>query len=222
MRDFFRNNGLTITLMALFAFSIVGHSLAGWREYDDDQREHGQAAVGYSGYLTTGAFVESVFENWESEFLQMGVYVVLTAFLFQKGSAESKDPDSDAEPVDEDPNQARGKPDAPGPVHRGGLLLGAYQNSLALALFALFAVSFVLHAAGGAREYSEEQQAHGGEAVSLLGYLGTARFWFESFQNWQSEFLSIAVIVVLSIFLRERGSPESKPVASPHSKTGDE
>jgi hypothetical protein len=180
----------------------VGHSLAGWREYDDDQREHGQAAVGYGGYLTSGAFVESVFENWESEFLQMGVYVVLTAFLFQKGSAESKDPDSDDEPVDEDPNQARGSRDAPGPIHRGGPLLGAYQYSLAVALFALFVVSFALHGAVVARAYSQEQLAHGGEAVSLPGYLGTARFWFESFQNWQSEFLSIAVIVVLSIVLR--------------------
>lgn len=220
MRQFFRNNGLTLTLLALFAFSIVGQSLTGLRTYNADQREHGEATVGLSRYLTTGHFVEAVFENWESEFLQMGLYVVLTAFLFQKGSSESKDPDGGGEPVDEDPRPARMRPDAPAAVHRGGLLLRTYEHSLTIALLALFAISFLLHAAGGARVYSDDQQAHGGAAVSLPAYLATARFWFESFQNWQSEFLSIAVIVVLSIVLRQKGSPESKPVAASHSTTG--
>jgi hypothetical protein len=104
-------------------------------------------------------------------------------------------------------------------VRRGGPILTAYEHSLSTALLLLFVVSFLLHAAGGARAYSQEQILHGGEAVSLLGYLATSQFWFESFQNWQSEFLSIAVVVVLSIFLRERGSPESKPVAAPHGET---
>ncbi len=220
MGNFFRNNGLTLVLLILFALSLVGHSITGMREYNDDQREHGQETVSYPEYLVTGAFVESVFENWESEFLQMGLYVLLTAYLFQKGSAESKDPDGE-EAVDEDPRQARDNPDAPWPVHRGGLVLKLYENSLALALFALFGLSFILHAAGGASAYNEEQRAHDGETVSILGYLATARFWFESFQNWQSEFLSIAAVVVLSIFLRQRASPESKPVAAPHAATGE-
>jgi len=220
MGRFLRENSLTLVLLVLFALSIVGQSITGAFEYDADQQDHGQPPIGYLQYLSTGHFVEAVFENWESEFLQMGIYVVLTAFLHQKGSAESKPLDGKSD-VDEDPRTAKNQQDVPWPVRRGGLTLNLYEHSLSLSLFALFFLSMLLHAAGGAREYSHGQLQHGGEAVSILGYLGTSRFWFESFQNWQSEFLSIAVIVVLSIFLRERGSPESKPVAAPHADTGE-
>jgi hypothetical protein len=215
-----RQNSLTIVLSVLFILSLIGQSLTGALEFNADQQDHGQPSVGYLQYLTTGHFVEAVFENWESEFLQMGLYVVLTAYLHQKGSAESKALDRE-EAVDEDPRKARDRKDAPWPVHRGGLALKLYEHSLSVVLFLLFILAFTLHAAGGAREYSHEQVLHGGAAVSTLEYLGTSRFWFESFQNWQSEFFSIAVLVVLSIFLRERGSPESKPVAAPHHETGE-
>jgi hypothetical protein len=214
-----RENGLTIALLGLFLCSIAGQSITGEHEYNEDQRDHGRPEVGYLQYLRTGHFVEAVFENWESEFLQMGLYVVLTAYLRQKGSAESKKLEGE-EAVDEDPRRARGRVDSPWPVRRGGVVLRLYEHSLSIALFLLFLVSFLLHAAGGAREYSQEQLAHGAAAVSVPAYLGTSRFWFESFQNWQSEFLSIAALAVLSIFLRERGSPESKPVAAPHGETG--
>ena len=151
----------------------------------------------------------------------MSAYVLLTAYLFQKGSAESKDPDGDNH-SDADPATAKNKKDAPWPVRRGGLVLKLYENSLFLALIVLFLISFLLHAAGGAKEYNADQQAHGSPiTVTTVGYLGTSRFWFESFQNWQSEFLSVAAIVLLSIWLRQKGSPESKPVAAPHSQTGD-
>ncbi|MFN8512867.1 MAG: DUF6766 family protein [Thermomicrobiales bacterium] len=214
-----KNQSLTIVMFALFLLSALGMVVTGVRHYNDDQREHGQQAVGVSGYLRTGAFIEALFENWESEFLQMGVYVLLTAFLFQKGSAESKDPDGEEE-VDKDPRNQRDKSDAPGPVKQGGLALLLYENSLAIALFALFVLTFALHALGGAADYNEQQLAHGGETVSTFGYLLTAQMWFESFQNWQSEFLSVGALVVLSIFLRQRGSPESKPVAAAHAETG--
>ncbi len=221
MSRILRENGLTLAVFGLFLVTIVGQSIAGELEYNAGQQDHGQPTVGYLQYLRTGHFVESVFENWESEFLQMGVYVVLTAFLYQKGSAESKDPDGE-DAVDADPREARDKQGVPWPVRQGGLILMVYEHSLSIALFVLFALSFLLHAAGGAREYSQDQLLHGGSPVSLVGYLGTSRFWFESLQNWQSEFLSIGVLVVLSIFLRERGSPESKPVAAPHDKTGEQ
>ena len=214
-----KNQSLTIVMFALFLLSALGMVVTGVRHYNDDQREHGQQTVGIVEYLGTGAFVEALFENWESEFLQMGVYVLLTAFLFQKGSAESKDPDGEEE-VDKDPRNQRDKSDAPGPVKRGGLALLLYENSLAIALFALFVLTFALHALGGAADYNEQQLAHGGESVSTFGYLLTAQMWFESFQNWQSEFLSVGALVVLSIFLRQRGSPESKPVAAAHAETG--
>jgi hypothetical protein len=110
--------------------------------------------------------------------------------------------------------------DAPWPVRKGGPILKLYEHSLSLALLLLFVISFVLHALGGAREYSRQELAHGGQSLSAWQYMGTAQFWFESLQNWQSEFFSIGVMVVLSIFLRQRGSPESKPVDSPHHQTG--
>jgi hypothetical protein len=159
-------------------------------------------------------------ENWESEFLQMFLFVALTAFLYQKGSAESKKLDGE-EPVDRDPRLSRNRKNAPWPVRKGGIVLKVYEYSLSLALLILFTVCFVLHAASGAREYNEDRRAHGsGERVTALQYVGTPRFWFESFQNWQSEFLSVGTMVLLSIRLRQRGSPESKPVDAPHGQTG--
>lgn len=221
MGRFFRNNGLSVVMLLLFLFSLLGQSITGYHEYNQDQQEHGQSTVTYAEYHTTGHFVEGVFENWESEFLQMAAYVLLTAYLFQKGSAESKDPDKPS-PQDEDPAKSKHKKDAPWPVRRGGLALKLYQNSLFLVLFFLFLISFALHAAGGAKEYSEDQKARGAPAVSTVEYVGTSRFWFESFQNWQSEFLSVAAIVLLSIWLRQKGSPESKPIAAPHDQTGND
>jgi hypothetical protein len=143
--------------------------------------------------------------------------VMLTVFLYQKGSSESRRPDT-LEPED---IRMSGKQvdNAPWPVKRGGLILKIYENSLGLAFLLLFATSFLLHAVGGVEEYNSEQMAHGESPVTLVEYIYTSRFWFESFQNWQSEFLAIGSMVVLSIFLRQKGSPESKPVYSPHSET---
>lgn len=170
-------------------------------------------------FMATGEFVEATFENWESEFLQMAMYVVLTVFLFQKGSSESK-PVGTAAPQDEDPRQAAISKATPWPVKRGGAVLKVYEHSLSILLFALFLGSFAAHALGGAHAYNEEQQSHGQPTVTALQYMGTSRFWFESFQNWQSEFLAVAVLVGASVYLREKGSPESKPVAEPHHDTG--
>lgn len=219
MKEILRNNGLSITLFALFLFSFAGQILTGHHQYNQEQLEHGQSAVGFAEYLKSGHFIEATFENWESEFLQMGAYVFLTVFLFQKGSSESKEPGK-LEHVDVVPGASEKRADAPWPVRRGGWVLKLYENSLALAFLLLFLISFALHAVGGAEEYSEEQLQHGEPAVSVLQFFATSRFWFESFQNWQSEFFSIGAMVVLSIFLRQKGSPESKPVDSPHGETG--
>jgi hypothetical protein len=170
-------------------------------------------------FLATGEFVEATFENWESEFLQMAMYVVLTVFLFQKGSSESKPVSKDA-PQDEDPRQAAIKKTTPWPVKSRGAALKIYEHSLSILLFLLFLGSFTAHALGGAEAYNDEQQSHGQATVTVLQYMGTSRFWFESFQNWQSEFLAVAVLVGASVYLREKGSPESKPVAEPHYETG--
>jgi hypothetical protein len=139
----------------------------------------------------------------------MALFVTLSAFLYQKGSTESKDPDGD-EPVDRKPNPR--KKNAPWPVRKGGMILALYQRSLTIALFGLFVLSFILHWYGSMLLYNEEAAANGEAQVSAMAYLGNARLWFESFENWQSEFLSVFAIVVLSIFLRDKGSAQSKPV----------
>jgi hypothetical protein len=219
MRRLLRNNGLAISMFGSFLVFLVFMSISGHRSHNADLRDHGRPPISYVSYLGSGDFVEGVFENWESEFLQMGSYVLVTVYLFQKGSPESK-PIDGAAPQDADPRRAR-KPDRPWPVRRGGPVLKLYENSLGLALILLFVLSFALHAIGGARAYDETQREHGGQTVSTIGFMGTSDFWYQSFQNWQSEFLSVGALTVLSVYLRQRGSPESKPVAAPHAETGE-
>jgi len=219
MKNILHKHGLSIVLFGFFVLFQLGLSVVGQRQYNQEQVNHGQPTIDYFGYVSSAAFLEATMENWESEFLQMFGYVVLTAFLYQRGSAESKKP-GENEAVDRDPRLARTKADAPWPVRKGGPILKLYEHSLSLALLLLFIISLGLHALGGAKEYSRQELVHGGQSLSAWQYLGTAQFWFESLQNWQSEFFSIGVMVVLSMFLRQRGSPESKPVDSPHHQTG--
>jgi hypothetical protein len=219
MKSVWRDNGLSIVLFVLFVAFLAAQSYVGMLEENSELSEHGLPPITYAAYLQSGAFLEATMENWESEFLQMCVYVLFTVFLFQRGSSESK-PVDNVDPVNRDPREARNKRDAPWPVRKGGVVLRIYEYSLSLAFLLLFVFSFVLHAIGGARAYSEERVAHGEPSVTAFEYLMGSRFWFESFQNWQSEFLAIWAMVVLSIFLRQRGSPESKPVDAPHFQTG--
>ena len=220
MRRILREHGLSIVLFGLFFTSfIVGQSISGYHVDKEERLEHGEPLIGYTAYLGTPHFLEATMENWESEFLQMFVFVLLSVFLVQKGSAESRKLEGEEE-VDEDPRKHRTSRNAPWPVRKGGMWLTLYENSLSIAFALLFLIALSLHCVGGAGEYNKEQMLRGRETVSTLGYLGTSQFWFESFQNWQSEFLAIGAMVVLSIFLRQRGSPQSKPVHAPHSKTG--
>lgn len=216
-RRFLYQNGLSLVITLMVLLTLAGQTLTGWHDYNDELEQMKLPTLSLGQYVTSGHWTEATFENWESEFLQMGLYVMLTVGLRQKGSAESKKLD-EPEEVDREPDPT--KPEAPGPVKRGGLALWLYKRSLSLAFFLLFLGAFFLHALGGMEVYNTEQRANGEPPVSYLGYLGTARFWFESLQNWQSEFLSIVAIVVLSIWLRQHGSPESKPVDAPHDETG--
>ncbi len=218
MKRLLRNNGLSIVFVLLFLVSLVGQAGSGLHEYNKKQSEEGGQPVSMRSYLTTGHFIQATFENWESEFLQMALFVVLTVFLRQKGSSESKKIDGN-EPVDAEPSPK--KKGAPWPVRRGGLVLAIYKHSLSLVFFTLFAVSFILHFYGSLKDENEELKLKQLPPESALQYLTDPRFWFESFQNWQSEFLSVFCIVVFSIFLREQGSPQSKPVDAPHDETGE-
>ncbi len=206
--------------LVLFLLFLVGLLLTGHAQANAELADHGQPSQSLGQYVVSSSFGEAVFENWESEFLQMGMYVLLTAYLVQKGSAESR-PLDEAAPQDEDPRNHRTDREAPWPVRHGSAaLLKLYENSLAIAFGLVFLLSFWLHAVTGAAAYSEEQELHGAEAVSTWGYVQTSQFWYESFQNWQSEFLAVAAIVGGSIYLRQRRSAQSKPVHAPHSDTG--
>jgi hypothetical protein len=217
--SFLRRNALSLACLSVFLVFLVGMVLTGWHSFNSDQVQHGDAQLSLWSYFGQGHIWEALFENWESEFLQMAAYVVLTAYLIQRGSAESKNPDQH-EAVDDDPRDADRRHDVPWPVRRGGVVLKLYEHSLAIAFSLLFVGSMVGHALGGVAEYNDELRAHGEAAVSTWQYVSGSQFWFESFQNWQSEFLAMFAIVVLTIFLREKGSSESKPVATPHAETG--
>jgi len=221
MKRWLRDNSLSLVTFAVFLAILVGQSFVGLRNYNDDLQQHQQPTVSYVGYIGSGDFIESVFENWESEFLQMSFYVILTIFLFQKGSAESKKLQgtnaSDAKP------KHTHYADALWPVRRGGWVLKIYEHSLSLALLILFLMSFWLHAFGGAKATCQENMIHQDPSCpTTISYMTTSKFWFESLQNWQSEFLAVFSIIYLSIYLREKGSPESKPVSAPNYHTGSE
>jgi len=215
--SFLYRNSLTIVLLIFFFGSITGQIITGWHEYNDELKEHGVPSVRLKTYLTTGHFLQTTFENWESEFLQMGMYVLLTIGLRQVGSSESKKLD-EAEEVDREPDPTR--KDAPWPVKKGGFILTLYKHSLSLIFIFLFLASFIFHAIGSLENYNEEQRLKDEAKVTLGEFLQHSRFWFESFQNWQSEFVAVISIVVLSIYFRQHGSPESKPVDASFEETG--
>ncbi len=217
-KGFLYNNSLTIVFLALFVITMAAQAFTGWKEYNNELKEDKYAPVEFSKYLTTGHFIEATFENWESEFLQMALFVLLTIGLRQKGSSESKKLDEE-EKVDKEPEPD--KIDAPWPIHKGGLVLSLYKHSLSIVLLLLFVFSFIMHIYGSWLNNNEEQLRKGLPSGSIAEYLQGSKLWFESFQNWQSEFLSIVAIVVLSIYFREKGSPQSKPVDAPYAETGE-
>lgn len=217
MKNFFRNNSLTIVFSLMFVISFFLQSITGFRQYNQKQQEAGAAKISYGHYFSTGHFIEATFENWESEFLQMAMFVTLSMFLYQKGSSQSKDPDKKAEVESESAPKRR---KAPWPVKKGGFVLSLYKYSLGYALFLLFILSFLMHWYGSLKGYNHQQMLKGLNTQTAFEYLTNSKLWFESFENWQSEFLSIVSLSVLSIFFRQKDSPQSKPVDAPDSKTG--
>jgi hypothetical protein len=217
MKKFIKNNGLSITFLGIFILTILAQVHFGLLEHNRELTEDGGSAQSLGQYLSSGHFLESTFENWESEFLQMGMFVLLTIFLMEKGSSESKKFDG-TDTVDREPDPNR--PGAPWPVKKGGFVLWVYKRSLTLAFFLLFIISFVLHFYGSLKDENDINALRGQPLQTAGQFIGDSKFWFESFQNWQSEFLSIYAMIVLSIYLRQKGSSQSKPVDAPHSETG--
>lgn len=210
--SFLYRNSLSIVFLSFMLVSWAVQYWFGWKEHNKELWEKGLNAVSFTEYASTGHFIQATFENWESEFFQMALYVALTACLRQWGSAESKSLD-EKEEVDREPKPSK---DAPWAVRKGGWVLTLYKHSLTIAFVLLFLGSFVAHAYGTWLQVKQEEEPD----MYFTDIFSETRFWFESFQNWQSEFLSVASIVILSIFLRQYGSPESKPVDAPHSETG--
>lgn len=213
-KGFLYRNSLSIVLIFMMLICLAGQFFSGWATHNKELAEHGQQALSMVQYISSGHFIQATFENWESEFLQMMIYVVLTISLRQKGSSESKSMEGKEE-VDREPVA---HPSAPWAVKKGGWWLKIYKHSLSLAFAILFLASFLLHFYGSLKDFNEEQLVKHQPTTTAAHYITDSRFWFESFQNWQSEFLAVASLVILSIWLREKGSPESKPVDMPHSE----
>jgi hypothetical protein len=218
IRSFARFNGLSLAAFGGFLIFIVLQSVFGWQVRNSELTQAGQVADSYWHYLGTGHFGEATFENWESEFLQMGTYVLLTAYLVQRGSPESKALDA-KDRAEDYPQNADNR--SPRWSRTRGVAQVIYRNSLAIAFLGMFALSFVLHVLTGTQAYNEQQALQNGDPpVSVATFFTTPNFWFQSMQNWQSEFLAMGCLIVLSIVLRQHGSPQSKPVTAPHSQTG--
>lgn len=213
---FVYRNSLTLVFLLLFLVTLLAQAYTGWKEYNLELLEKFGQPVAFISYLGTGHFVSATFENFESEFLQMAMYVILTIFLRQIGSAESKALD-EKEEVDREPVAAK---DAPWPVRKGGIVLKLYSHSLSIVFVLLFLLSWTFHLYGSWRDNNVANFLNHKPHESVWQFLGEPRFWFETFQNWQSEFLSVFSIVFLTIYLRQKGSPESKPVDAPHMETG--
>jgi hypothetical protein len=219
MRRWMWFNGLSLVMFGAFLLFVIIQSVAGWQVRNEELIQYGQAADSYWHYLNSGHLAAAVFENWESEFLQMGSYVLLTAYLVQRGSPESKPLDGRDRP-DDDPDHATA--DSPLASRAHGITQLVYRNSLALALLGLFALSLLGHLLAGTADYNEQQAVqNGAPAITALEFLMTPRFWFQSMQNWQSEFLAVGALLVLSVVLRQHGSPQSKPVTAAHAQTGE-
>jgi hypothetical protein len=213
--SFFYKNSLSIVLILLMVIFLTGQYYSGWKQYNEERTKQHKQEIKLSAYYRSAHFIEATFENWESEFLQMALYVLLTISLRQKGSIESKKLDEE-EDVDRTPVPGK---DSPWPVRKGGIILKIYQNSLSIAFAILFVLSFALHFYGSYIDYMFVEE--GNAPLTKWKYLLSSKLWFESFQNWQSEFLAIFCLVVFSIWLRQKGSPQSKPVDAPNSETGD-
>jgi hypothetical protein len=218
---FVRQNSLSIFFLAIFLGSLVGQAIAGHAQFNHDQILHHGDAISFGRYLTSSQFAADVAENWQSEYLQFTLYILTTVWLLQRGSPESKPLDSAGGQSDEEQRIGRHADNqSPRWARTGGWRTRLYSNSLVVVMTTIWLLSWLAQSIAGASAYNAEQLDHQGATLSWLGYLGSSDFWDRTLQNWQSEFLAVGSMAVLSIYLRQRGSPESKPVGTRHETTG--
>jgi uncharacterized protein DUF6766 len=206
VRRWVAGSTLSLAFLAIFLAALVGQALTGHSAFNHEQIAHGGDPISLARYVTSSSFAVDVMENWQSEYLQFALYIVATVWLIQRGSTESKQPGHEG--PGSDPTRRR--------------YGWWYENSLLLAMLAIFALSWAAMAVTGRVDYNAQQLDHREAALTLWQYAGTSDFWNRTLQNWQSEFLAVGSMAVLSIYLRQRGSSESKPVGAPDEQTGTE
>ena len=221
MRSFIRENSLTLFFGTIFALAVFGQAVAGHSAYNAELVDHGESAVSLGRYVTSSHFGQAVMENWQSEYLQFMLLMLATVWLLQRGSPESKELDKPGRETKAEQKIEHGADsDSPLWARVGGWRTAVYSNSLLILMSAIFFGSWLAQSITGWSEFNEAQRFHGEATISWLGYVGSAEFWEATFQNWQSEFLAVGSFAAFTIFLRQRGSPESKPVGAPHASTG--
>jgi hypothetical protein len=221
IRDFLRGNSLSLFFGTLFLLALVGQALTGHALHNAEQRGAHLDEVSLLRYVTSSDFAVDVTENWQSEYLQFLLFVLATVWLAQRGSPESKELEKLGTESDSDQMVGRhARKDSPPWAKAGGWRLALYSRSLGLLMGLIFVLSLLVQSISGQVTHNEEQLAELQDPISWGAYLVSADFWNRTLQNWQSEFLAVASMVLLSIYLRQRGSPESKPVGAPHGSTG--
>jgi hypothetical protein len=220
MRRFLRDNGLSVFFLVVFLATLVGQSFAGWKDYNEGLRAHGDAVVSYGRYLTSSEYGAAVMENWQSEFLQFFLFILATIWLLQRGSNESKKLDDAGLESDEQQRVGRhAEPGSPRLARAKGFLFHLYANSLLIVMGLVFLGTWFAESVTGWTVYNADQLDHEQATIAWTTYLSTADFWEKSLQNWQSEFLAVGTMAIFTVYLRQRGSPESKPVGAPHDET---
>ena len=218
---FLRANALTLAFGGLFLVTLVGQAVTGRAEVNAQQLANGLEPVSLLEYVTSSSFGVDVMENWQSEYLQFFLYIFATVWLVQRGSSESKEPGQEGRETDEEQKIGRhADDDSPPWARAGGWRTALFSRSLGMLMGALFLLTWAASSVAGWAAYNSEQLADRQDPVSWLGYLGEADFWNRSFQNWQSEMLAVGSMAIFSIYLRQRGSPESKLVGAGHHDTG--
>lgn len=218
---FLRNNALSLVFGGLFLVTLAGQAISGNADVNADQQANGLEPIGLPDYVTSSSFLVDVMENWQSEYLQFFLYVFATVWLVQKGSSESKEPGQEGTESDREQQLGRhASGDSPAWVRPGGWRTTLFSRSLGLLMGGLFLLTWAASAVTGWVAYNGEQLGQRQDPVTFAGYLGEADFWNRSFQNWQSEMLAVGSMAIFAVYLRQRGSPESKPVGVAHADTG--
>ena len=221
MRQLIRHNSLSLFFLTIFLAAVVGQALTGHDAFNQEQLAHDGQAISFGRYVTSSHFGQALMENWQSEYLQFMLMMLATVWLLQRGSPESKQLEKQGQESDRDQKIGEhADPNSPRWAKAGGWRTAIYSNSLLIAMIVIFLGSWFAQSVTGWNLYNSDQVDHGESASSWLAYVGTSEFWESTFQNWQSEFLAVGSFAVLTIYLRQRGSPESKPVGAPHHKTG--